>query len=125
VPRRGPRTARDHAQIAQAARTLSRLRGGLAQRLLTVMTAEAPEEKDHLEPGVRLMTLHASKGLEFDRVWIVGCREGSLPSSKSPVPEERRLFYVGMTRAKRFLTLSYVLNKLDRESMFLAEAGVV
>jgi len=60
---------------------------------------------------VTLMTLHAAKGLEFECVFIVGCEDGLLPYSlydrTSDVEEERRLLYVGMTRAKKFLTLSH------------------
>ena len=60
---------------------------------------------------VTLMTLHAAKGLEFQCVFIVGCEDGLLPyslfeSQKSDLEEERRLLYVGMTRAKKFLYLT-------------------
>ena len=58
------------------------------------------------------MTRHAAKGLEFSCVFITGCEDGLLPYSifkkhKSDADEERRLLYVGMTRAKRFLFLSH------------------
>lgn len=66
--------------------------------------------------SVNLMTLHAAKGLEFKCVFIVGCEDGLLPYSlfnrqKSDLEEERRLFYVGMTRAKRFLILSHAKKR--------------
>jgi DNA helicase-2/ATP-dependent DNA helicase PcrA len=61
--------------------------------------------------GVTLASLHAAKGLEWDAVFLVGLVEGVLPISHAVTPvqveEERRLFYVGVTRARRFLTLSW------------------
>jgi DNA helicase-2/ATP-dependent DNA helicase PcrA len=66
--------------------------------------------------GVRLMTLHSSKGLEFEAVFIVGLEEGILPHSRSliddDIEEERRLCYVGITRAKEFLCLTYATRRL-------------
>lgn len=70
-------------------------------------------DADEFEEGaaVSLMTLHSAKGLEFDAVFLAGLEEGVLPHSRSfdtagGIEEERRLFYVGMTRAKRSLVLS-------------------
>jgi len=69
---------------------------------------------------VSLLTLHAAKGLEFDVVFVVGCEDGLLPLSWGPRPdpaaidEERRLFYVGMTRARRRLVLSHAAKRLWR-----------
>ena len=60
--------------------------------------------------SVKLMTLHASKGLEFDYVFIIGINDGLIPlnsKDEAAEEEERRLFYVGMTRAKKFLELSF------------------
>lgn len=64
-----------------------------------------------------LMTLHASKGLEFDQVFLVGMEEGIFPHSRSlnakqDLEEERRLCYVGMTRARKCLHLTYTQNRL-------------
>lgn len=67
---------------------------------------------DLLENGVRLLTLHASKGLEFTYVCILNVNEGTIPHGKlltqTVLEEERRLFYVGMTRAKTALELLYL-----------------
>lgn len=67
---------------------------------------------------VQLMTVHAAKGLEFDRVWIPDCNEkifphGSLPDTAA-VEEERRIFYVAMTRAKKSLELLYLTGTRER-----------
>ncbi|MEQ1849317.1 MAG: UvrD-helicase domain-containing protein [Candidatus Peribacteraceae bacterium] len=66
--------------------------------------------------ALTLMTLHLCKGLEFERVTIVGCEEGLLPHSsadfdREQLEEERRLMYVGMTRAKSHLTLLYAMQR--------------
>ena len=76
------------------------------------------KDTDFYDPrieGVTLMTLHASKGLEWKVVFIVGCEEGLIPynefGKKADLNEERRLFYVGMTRAKQHLFLSYAQTR--------------
>jgi DNA helicase II / ATP-dependent DNA helicase PcrA len=65
--------------------------------------------------GVTLSSLHAAKGLEWDAVFVVGCHEGTLPISYAETPaqlaEERRLLYVGVTRARRWLRLSWSLTR--------------
>ena len=69
--------------------------------------------------GIRLMTMHASKGLEFDTVYIPDCQEGTIPSARSQtdeeIEEERRMFYVAMTRAKRELYLMAYQGKSGKD----------
>lgn len=74
-------------------------------------------------PVAMLTTAHGSKGLEFDRVWIVGLQAGSFPSEKSSLEEERRLMFVAMTRAREALFISGTKDK--KPSMFVIEAGLV
>jgi DNA helicase II / ATP-dependent DNA helicase PcrA len=71
-------------------------------------------------PVVTLATLHAAKGLEWERVFLIGASEGQLPLSEASIEEERRLFYVGITRAKADLHISYRKSP----SPFLRESGL-
>ena len=75
------------------------------------------QKKNHTN-SVKLMTLHAAKGLEFDHVYLPGWEEGIFPSSRAleqnsskSLEEERRLAYVGITRAKFDLNLSYATSR--------------
>ncbi len=89
----------------------------MADFLTEVSLATDMDEADDPDAErVTLMTIHASKGLEFANVFVVGVEEDLLPSSLShdseaAVEEERRLFYVAMTRAKKFCMLSYALSR--------------
>jgi DNA helicase-2/ATP-dependent DNA helicase PcrA len=72
-------------------------------------------DENQKQTAIKLMTVHASKGLEFDTVIIPGCNEGSFPHGKilseESVEEERRIFYVAMTRARENLLLFYISSK--------------
>ncbi len=100
-----------HAQARMIAEALGR--AGLPVRCFGKPTAAEDREDviaDDAGPvgdAISLMTLHRSKGLEFPVVFLAGCEEGLLPYDRSEDPEEeRRLFFVGMTRAKQRLFLS-------------------
>ena len=76
----------------------------------------AADDKDDDPQGqVRLMTVHAAKGLEFSHVFVVGMEAGSFPHKnaleENRLEEERRLMYVAMTRARHRLTLSYAKSQ--------------
>ena len=110
------------------------VRGFLDELVLDVTEAERFQSDKPKGNVLRLMTLHAAKGLEFDCVWMVGMEEGLLPHHRSlndglqAIDEERRLCYVGVTRAKKRLALSLCLTRMKwgkskpcRPSRFLYE----
>jgi len=90
------------------------------------------EELEYNVEKISLMSLHAAKGLEFPVVFIIGCEDNLLPldlmGMKGDPPEERRLFYVGMTRAKEHLYLTHAKRRqlfgqtlLQNPSPYLAD----
>lgn len=83
----------------------------------------AEQNNPPVMPVTTLATLHAAKGLEWEHVFLVGLNEGILPTHENAVEEERRLFYVGITRAKRHLNVSYRSNL--NPSRFLRETGLI
>jgi DNA helicase II / ATP-dependent DNA helicase PcrA len=108
------RASRDDDELATAAallRPLARSCGADLPRFLTeIALGAAADCWDPRADRISLLTLHAAKGLQFDVVFVVGCSDGLLPLSFGPraaagLDEERRLFYVGMTRARRRLLL--------------------
>jgi DNA helicase-2/ATP-dependent DNA helicase PcrA len=100
-------------EVLNVAEGLQR-RGVTSLRDLLDRLVLAGQDERTAEPSgerVLLMTLHAAKGLEWPRVYLAGCEETLLPHQKAidldAVPEERRLMYVGITRAQRQLTLTF------------------
>ena len=95
------------------------------------------DEMDNKD-AVNLMTVHVSKGLEFNEVFIAGLIQGVFPTSHAinsidpeALQEERRMFYVALTRAKQKLHVtsyrgySYISNTANQSSQFLEEAGLL
>lgn len=85
--------------------------------------AEDSSKENGERDGIRLMTMHASKGLEYTNVYLPHLNEGSIPHRRSEqaeeLEEERRMFYVSMTRAKDRLCMTYVKDKQKAASRFL------
>ena len=95
------------------------LRGQLAAWLESIALISDADAVDPEQGAVTLMTLHAAKGLEFEGVAIAGCEQGVLPHARAAddpagMEEERRLFYVGMTRAKQCLLMTHAQVRAQR-----------
>ena len=108
-------SARDHALVTAAQKSLGKMKGDLKRRLLTVTRLDAHK----LDARISLTTFHGAKGLEWDYVWLVSTEDSVIPNSKSPIEEERRLFYVAITRARKRLVIS---ARRGVPSSFLHEA---
>ncbi|TCP59440.1 DNA helicase-2/ATP-dependent DNA helicase PcrA [Tumebacillus sp. BK434] len=136
------KTGNDAALVSEPLEELEQ--AVLGHRTLHDFLAHVEEVKETVRrsrgkgEGIQLMTMHKSKGLEFKHVYCIGLVEDMLPHPKAlqaegdkqsaAVEEERRLFYVGMTRAKRYLTLSAPLRYHGRRaepSPFLYETGLL
>jgi superfamily I DNA/RNA helicase len=105
-----------HRHFDSAEIILNRYRGTIKQRL-----GQLINDNDKRKDGVSLMTIHASKGLEFDSVWIVGANDIVMPGENTGedlLQEERRIFYVAMTRARENLFISHT----DLACRFINEA---
>jgi DNA helicase-2/ATP-dependent DNA helicase PcrA len=90
--------------------------------LLTDADQDKPEDRNHIS----LMTIHSSKGLEFGNIYIVGLEENLFPSqmalnSRSELEEERRLFYVALTRGMRSCMLSYATSRFTWGQSIMCE----
>jgi DNA helicase-2/ATP-dependent DNA helicase PcrA len=101
--------AADYENISQFLESVTLMEGKVAPE----KSYDMKVEKDM----VTLMTIHAAKGLEFDNVFIIGMEEGIFPHSRSllelsQIEEERRLAYVGLTRAREKLYLTYATSRL-------------
>ncbi len=100
----------DHSDEERKDRSL----GAFLQEI--ALLTDADNDKDQDQERVTLMTIHSAKGLEFKNVYIVGLEEDLFPSqmmlsSRADLEEERRLFYVAITRAQKKLFLSYALTR--------------
>ena len=96
---------------------------------LSLQMKEQSRKKGQKRNGVALMTMHGAKGLEFRAVFLPSLVEGIVPHEKGmdTVAEERRLFYVAMTRAKEKLYLVYPKKRYGQDtamSRFISEASV-
>ncbi|MDR2151379.1 MAG: ATP-dependent helicase [Helicobacteraceae bacterium] len=122
-------------RVFEKARTLKELsdRYQTSERFINAMALGSSEMSEG--GGVNLLSVHASKGLEFNEVFVIDLMDGRFPNRKlmnqgGAIEEERRLFYVAVTRAKESLFLSFAARdaykKIDyAPSQFLYEAGMV
>ena len=117
-------------QSAREFRTLEQLEAHIGQFGRSLEEAQKRERAKEGTKTVELLTMHGAKGLEFDAVFLPGCNEGLVPHKKSAsgdqLEEERRMFYVGMTRAKERLFLSWHQKSgedISFPSRFLRECG--
>ncbi len=112
--------------VEQAKETDPDAQASLGDFLLDVALLTDADQDDGDENKVSMMTIHAAKGLEFENVFIVGMEEELFPSSmamqsRADLEEERRLFYVALTRAKRTCALSYALTRYKWGQLIQAE----
>jgi DNA helicase-2/ATP-dependent DNA helicase PcrA len=104
-------------ELRSVAEEFSNLNMFLENVALSERESRRAGEQDNERGAVTLMTLHAAKGLEFEEVFLVGMEEGLFPHSRTlmdpdEMEEERRLAYVGITRAKRRIYLTYARRRL-------------
>ncbi|HEX5993942.1 MAG TPA: ATP-dependent DNA helicase UvrD2 [Jiangellales bacterium] len=99
------------AVVDLAAEVVARKPEAELAEVVAELEGRAAAQHAPVADGVTLASLHAAKGLEWDAVFIVGCHEGTLPlvyaETPAEIAEERRLFYVGITRARRVLCISW------------------
>jgi superfamily I DNA/RNA helicase len=110
-----------HRVIDLCCKAIARLHGSLAERVRFLQ-----RKKERKVDNVQLMSVHAAKGLEFDYVFLTGCHqekpiERSLPDSE--IEEERRIWYVALTRARKMVQISRSRRPVGYSSLFLPEMG--
>lgn len=117
----------DGKAVVAAGKALQRFNGTLLARMNLAKRKPRIADGDNT---VKLMTMHASKGLEFKRVWVACVESGVIPSPDSDLEEERRLLYVAMTRAQNELYISFQRVQIEKArrpggpSQFLYECQV-
>jgi DNA helicase-2/ATP-dependent DNA helicase PcrA len=120
----------EKAPLAEIYEVAANFRGGISEFVRTVERAlerarRAGAGKDR-EGGVALLTYFRAKGLQWHTVILTSCNDGLIPHKRAPIEDERRLFYVALTRASSNLIVSYVRNACNtavQPSQFLSEAG--
>lgn len=115
---KGCRTLSQWKEVIEERRGAEAAEGQQMNGKVTVNTGQKEDKPgDGAVEGVTLITMHGSKGLEYDKVFIPNCNEGVTPHKKAKseeeIEEERRMFYVAATRAKKELTLLYITGETD------------
>jgi DNA helicase II / ATP-dependent DNA helicase PcrA len=116
------------AEISDIARDFEGNTDAFVTTLGTAMKRGRQVNAGRQEHGVQLLTYFKSKGRQWHTVILCSCNEGLIPHARSPVEDERRLFYVALTRASANLVVSYVENAVDNKvkpSRFLYESGLL
>ena len=115
--------------ITKIFETHAELFGYAEEERKLILEEKKRRENDLSTPAVQLMTMHSAKGLEYEEVHIIDCVEGEIPHRRSKTPsaleEERRMFYVAMTRTKDKLYIyapAKISDKPVRVSRFIKEA---
>ena len=129
-----PADARHRTARLETLASLADRRHDAREFLDDAVLATSVDDPRDRQGRIRLATIHAAKGTEYDHVYLPGCEDGTMPlvpraaagATDWPDPEERRVFYVGVTRARQSLTLSqcgYRAGRRVNASPFLAEVG--
>jgi DNA helicase-2/ATP-dependent DNA helicase PcrA len=93
------------------------IKGNSLENFITYVENGTNSNKKKKTDGIQLMTIHASKGLEFKNVFLIGIQDGKFPHNKSSIEEEVRLFYVGITRAIE----NIFIYEIGNENRFVKE----